>query len=99
VFGLVTAGYDGDIAVPSALILPWVVVISIAGLVAHFYLTKALSIAPASTVMPLDFVRLPAIAVVGMILYDEPLELLVFAGAALIFLGNFINIRHAGAQK
>jgi drug/metabolite transporter (DMT)-like permease len=98
VFGLVTAGYDGDIAVPSAVTLPWVVVISIAGLVAHFCLTKALSIAPAITVMPLDFVRLPAIAVVGMILYDEPLELLVFAGAALIFLGNYINIRHGGQR-
>ncbi|WP_322889078.1 MULTISPECIES: DMT family transporter [unclassified Yoonia] len=96
VFGLICAGYDGDIALPSGAILPWVVVISIAGLVAHFCLTKALSIAPASTVMPLDFARLPAIAVVGMLLYDEPLELLVFVGAALIFLGNYINIRHAG---
>jgi drug/metabolite transporter (DMT)-like permease len=98
VFGLVCAGYDGDIAVPSRAILPWVVVISVAGLVAHFCLTKALSLAPASTVMPLDFVRLPAIAVVGMVLYDEPLEVLVFAGAVLIFLGNYINIRHVGRR-
>ncbi|WP_019956396.1 DMT family transporter [Yoonia vestfoldensis] len=96
VFGLICAGYDGDIALPSGTVLPWVIVISVAGLVAHFCLTKALSIAPASTVMPLDFVRLPAIAVVGMVLYDEPLELLVFVGAALIFLGNYMNIRQAG---
>jgi drug/metabolite transporter (DMT)-like permease len=96
VFGLICAAYDGDIALPSNLVLPWVGVISVAGLVAHFCLTKALSIAPASTVMPLDFARLPAIAIVGMLLYDEPLELLVFVGAALIFLGNYINIRQAG---
>ncbi|MBQ1204211.1 MAG: DMT family transporter [Loktanella sp.] len=95
VFGLICAGYDGEIAVPSLALMPWVVVISIAGLVAHYCLTKALAIAPASTVMPLDFARLPTIAVVGMLLYGEPLELLVFVGATLIFVGNYINIRHA----
>lgn len=95
VFGLICAGYDGDIALPSAGLIPWVVVISIAGLVAHYCLTKALTIAPASTVMPMDFARLPTIAVVGMLLYDEPLELLVFIGAILIFAGNYINIRQS----
>ncbi|WP_322892426.1 MULTISPECIES: DMT family transporter [unclassified Yoonia] len=95
VFGLICAGYDGDIAVPSLALMPWVVIISIAGLVAHFCLTKALAIAPASTVMPMDFARLPTIAVVGMVLYNEPLELLVFVGAALIFLGNYVNIRQS----
>lgn len=95
VFGLICAGYDGDIAVPSLALMPWVVVISIAGLVAHYCLTKALAIAPASTVMPMDFARLPTIAVVGMLLYDEPLELLVFVGAVLIFAGNYINIRQS----
>jgi drug/metabolite transporter (DMT)-like permease len=94
VFALICAGYDGDIAWPSLALWPWVVVISVAGLVAHYCLTKALSIAPASTVMPMDFVRLPTIAVVGMLLYDEPLELAIFLGAALIFAGNYINIRH-----
>ena len=95
VFGLVCAGYDGDIALPSLHVLPWVVLIGCAGLLAHFCLTKALSIAPASIVMPIDFVRLPTIALVGMYLYGEPLEMLVFVGAALIFAANYINIRHA----
>jgi drug/metabolite transporter (DMT)-like permease len=97
-FGLIAAGYDGHITLPGLAFWPWLVIISIAGLVAHFCLTQALAIAPASTVMPMDFARLPAIAVVGMLLYDEPLELLVFVGAALIFLGNYINIRQAQRQ-
>jgi hypothetical protein len=42
--------------------------------------------------MPMDFARLPAIAVVGMLFYDEPLAWGVLAGAALIFAGNYINI-------
>lgn len=95
VFGLICAGYDGDIAVPSPQILPWVILIGCAGLLAHFCLTKALSIAPASVVMPIDFVRLPTIALVGMFLYGEPLEVWVFVGAAIIFAANYINITHA----
>jgi len=94
VFGLIAAGYDGDIALPSAASLPWVVVIGCAGLLAHFCLTNALSIAPATVVIPIDFTRLPVIAVVGMLLYNEPLDLFVFAGALVIFAGNYLNIWH-----
>ena len=99
VFGLICAGLDGDIARPSMQALPWVIGIGFAGLLAHFCLTKALSIAPASVVMPIDFVRLPTIAVVGMLLYGEPLELAIFVGAALIFVANYINITFAMRQS
>jgi len=92
VFGLIAAGYDGDIALPTATSLPWVVLIGCAGLLAHFCLTNALSIAPATVVIPIDFTRLPVIAVVGMLLYNEPLDLFVFAGALVIFAGNYLNI-------
>ena len=78
VFGLICAGYDGDITVPSLQALPWVILIGCAGLLAHFCLTKAISIAPVSVVMPIDFVRLPTIALVGMFLYGESLEIMVF---------------------
>jgi len=93
VFGLICAGIDGQIALPSPAAWPALVVIGCAGLFAHFCLTTALSIAPASIVMPLDFLRLPVIAVVGMALYGEPLELLVFVGGAIIFAANAINLR------
>lgn len=91
-FGLICAGYDGDIALPTAANLPWVVLIGLAGLVAHFCLTTALKLAPAAVVMPIDFARLPVIAIVGMLLYNEPLDLLVLLGAAIIFGGNYLNI-------
>lgn len=94
VFGLITAGFDGDIALPSAASLPYVVIIGCAGLLAHFCLTNALSIAPATVVIPIDFTRLPVIAIVGMLLYNEPLDLFVFAGALVIFAGNYLNIWH-----
>ncbi|MXQ07104.1 EamA family transporter [Alphaproteobacteria bacterium GH1-50] len=92
VMGLVASGWDGDITVPPLALWPWVALVGCAGLLAHTCLTKALSLAPATVVVPMDFLRLPAIAVVGMLLYSEPLDALVLLGAALIFAGNYLNI-------
>jgi drug/metabolite transporter (DMT)-like permease len=93
VFGLITVFWDGAVRWPTATTLPWLVVIGLTGLFAHLCLTSALRLAPASFVMPIDFVRLPLIAVVGALLYAEPLEFLTFFGAAFILLGNWLNIR------
>ncbi len=93
VFGLICAGFDGDIAWPTGVAWLWLALVGCAGLLAHFCMTKALSIAPATVVMPIDFARLPIIALVGMALYDEPLQLAVFVGAVLIFGANYLNIR------
>jgi len=98
VFGLVCAGFDGRIALPSATTAPWLALIGCAGLVAHFCLTRALSIAPATVVIPFDFTRLPVIAVIGMVFYHEPLDGFVFLGAAVIFAANYLNIRHEVAR-
>lgn len=92
IFGLICAGYDGDIAVPSLASLPWLILVAFAGLVAHFCITSALSLAPAAIVMPVDFARLPLIAVVGLVFYHEPIEVAVILGAVLIFGANYLNI-------
>lgn len=94
VFGLIMAGYDGDIALPTMEALPWVIVIGFAGLIAHYCLTTALSLAPASVVMPIDFIRLPVIAIVAAQVYSEPLDPWVFVGAAIIFGANYLNLQH-----
>ena len=91
-FGLVTAGYDGDIALPNTETLPWLVLIGVAGLLAHFCITNALAIARATVVVPIDFVRLPVIAIIGMLVYGEALDLWVLLGAGIIFAGNYLNI-------
>ena len=92
VFGIAFAGWDGDIAWPSFAIWPWVIAISFAGLGAHFCLTKALSLAPAIIVMPFDFARLPIIAIIGAIAYNEAIDPWVFLGAAIIFGSNYLNL-------
>ncbi len=92
IFGFLSAGYDGDIALPDAETLPWLILIGVAGLLAHFCITNALAIAPATVVVPIDFVRLPVIAIIGMLVYGEALELWVLLGAGIIFAGNYLNI-------
>jgi len=98
-FGLICAGIDGDITLPTLQTAPWLILIGFAGLAAHFCLTTALSFAPASFVMPIDFARLPTIAVVGMLFYEEPLSFLVFIGAGVIICANYLNIRYSRARS
>jgi len=93
IFGLFCAGYDGDIALPSVAAAPWLILIGAAGLAAHFCMTKSLSLAPASLVMPVDFARLPLIAVIGVVFYGESLDFYLVLGAALILAANYLNLK------
>jgi drug/metabolite transporter (DMT)-like permease len=78
---------------PAITDLPWLVVVGAAGLCAHYCMTQALRIADATIVVPIDFLRLPLIAVVGMIFYEEPFDWTIFLGAAIIFAGTYYSIR------
>ncbi len=73
--------------------LPAILVLGAAGLFAHYCMTNAFRIGDASLVVPLDFMRIPLIAVVGWWLYAEPLDIFVFAGAGLIITGILWNLR------
>lgn len=92
-FGLILAGWDGRMNLPDAQTLPWLALIGLAGVTAHTCLTTALSLAPASFVVMVDFLRLPVIAIVGAVWYAEPLDPLVIAGAAVILAANLVNLR------
>jgi drug/metabolite transporter (DMT)-like permease len=47
-------------------------------------------------VMPVDFVRLPLIAVIGMLFYGEILDIYVLLGAVLILIANYLNLKQRG---
>jgi drug/metabolite transporter (DMT)-like permease len=82
----------GGLPTPSAATLPWIGLVALSGLTAHYALTSALAAAPANVVAPMEFVRLPLIALVGVWFYGEPLRPAVFLGAALIVAGNLIGM-------
>jgi drug/metabolite transporter (DMT)-like permease len=78
--------------IPELPLLP-LIGICIGGLSAHFCLTNAYRHGDAVVVVPLDFMRLPLIALVGFWLYAEPLDPFVFAGAIIIIAGILQSLR------
>jgi drug/metabolite transporter (DMT)-like permease len=67
--------------------VPEVAALVLAGTGSQLCLSRALQLGEAAVVMPLDFLRLPLIAVVGWALYGEPLTPTLALGAAFILGG------------
>ena len=91
-FGFIMAGYDGQIDVPQGTEWGWLTLIGVCGLCAHFCITSALQLAPATVVTPFEFLRLPMVSIVGVWLYSEGLEWQVFVGALVVLGANWMNI-------
>ncbi len=62
-------------------------------LTAHYCIARAMQLVDASVVVPMDFMRLPLIALVGFLFYSEPLDWAVLIGGCIMFVGNYINIQ------
>jgi drug/metabolite transporter (DMT)-like permease len=77
---------------PAPADVPWILVIGAGSFIAHYSMTRAMKLGDATLVVPIDFLRLPLIAVVGALFYDEPLEAAVFIGAAIIFAGGYYSL-------
>lgn len=87
---LVAAG--PGVALVDARTFFWAAVCGLAGLAAHYSLNRASKLADAIVVAPMDFLRVPLIAVVGAMVYAEPLRLPVLIGAAVILAANALNL-------
>jgi drug/metabolite transporter (DMT)-like permease len=77
---------------PDLALLPAILVAGTMGLFTHYCLARAMALADATVVVPLDFLRLPLIALVGALYYGEPLQAMLFLGAAFILGGNLFSI-------
>jgi drug/metabolite transporter (DMT)-like permease len=80
-----------DWAWPTPKLYPFIVLMGIVGSTGHYCLTRATAAVDATVVAPLDFVRVPLTALMGYWLYNEPLTVFLFIGAALILVGNMLN--------
>jgi drug/metabolite transporter (DMT)-like permease len=67
--------------------------VGIAGLTSHYCLSNAFRAGDATLVVPLDFMRIPLIAVVGWVFYGEALDIFVLLGALIIVSGVLWNLR------
>lgn len=66
---------------------------AITGLSVHLCVAQAFRYGDAIVVVPLDFLRVPLIALIGWSFYGEPLDAVGLAGAGLIMGGVIWNLR------
>jgi drug/metabolite transporter (DMT)-like permease len=68
-------------------------VIAVTGLSIHLCMAQAFRYGDAIVVVPLDFLRVPLIALIGWSFYGEALDAFVLAGSGLIIAGVIWNLR------
>ena len=77
---------------PSVQTWGWVVVVAFCGTYSHYCFARAMQLADATVVVPMDFLRVPLTALVGWLAYSEKLDLLTLLGIGLILIGNVLNL-------
>ncbi len=86
------------LAAEPAALLPAAAALCLGGLLAQVSVVSAFRHGDAATVVPLDFLRIPAIAAVGAALYAEPIDGFVLLGAAVAAAGIAWVLRDARAR-
>lgn len=85
---------------PSPLMFAVTFIIGATTTVAHLMLTKAMSLAEASAIVPLEFIRLPMAVLIGFIWFSEILDTWTLVGAVIICCSAvYIARREALAAK
>ena len=67
--------------------------LGVSGATSHLCLSNAFRAGDATLVVPLDFLRVPLIAVVGWMFFNERLDVWVFVGVLVILAGILWNLR------
>ena len=85
---------------PSLITWTWLFCLAGAGTIGHLMYTKAIQLAEVSQLQPIDFVRLPIIALFGYIVFTEQPSIWVWIGGAVIFLSTaYVTHREATINK
>jgi drug/metabolite transporter (DMT)-like permease len=72
--------------------LPWMILMGVGSYTAHYSMTRAFKLVDATVAVPIDFVRLPLIAVVGALFYNEAFDPMIIVGATVIFAGTYYSL-------
>lgn len=82
----------GELRLPATGELLWLMVAATTALAAHYCLSRALSLADAAVVMPMDYLRLPLIMLLAWWIYGETVTVYLLLGAGLIIAGNVAGL-------
>ncbi|KAB2851071.1 MAG: DMT family transporter [Hyphomicrobiaceae bacterium] len=85
--------------VPDLKTFRFLAILSASGLVAQYAMARAYAHADAMVVMPIDYLRLPLIALVGTAFFSEALDPYVLLGGAVIIAGNWWNLKAERADR
>lgn len=77
---------------------PIILLLALSGTAAHLCLAAALRAAPLARMLPLDYLRLPIIAVIGALFYGEPFDPFILVGGAVVLVSVFLTQKKAAAR-
>ncbi|MCZ6885336.1 MAG: DMT family transporter [Alphaproteobacteria bacterium] len=81
---------------PDLMQFAWLLAIGACGTLGHICITRAFSISEATAVLPYDFMRLPLMAVLAWLVFDQVLDIWTGVGA-IIIIGSSLYIAHREA--
>jgi drug/metabolite transporter (DMT)-like permease len=79
--------------------VPWILAWGLVGLAAQHAMAQGLRLIDVTLGAPIDFARLPLIAIVGYALYDELMDPLTAVGALIIFGSNYYAVREETRRR
>ncbi len=81
------------LTMPAPALWPWVAAVGATGIAAHYCTARALTLADSGLVMPLHYLRVPLIAWLGWLIYDERVDSWLWLGGLVIFVSAMANLR------
>ena len=70
-----------------------IVFITAGVMTAHYCMARAFKLMELIAIVPIEYIRLPMIAVAGYLLYAEPIDIPTIVGSIAILVGNYLNVR------
>jgi drug/metabolite transporter (DMT)-like permease len=81
-----------NLTMPQGIQWAWLLVIGVSSMTSHFCMARAMQIADISVVVTLDFLRLPLITMVGVLIYAEAFHPIMVLGSLMVLSANLINV-------
>lgn len=79
------------LSIPNTTDLALLLLIGVTSIMGHFMFTKALEGDDVSSIITLDYLRLPILLTAGTLFYNEPLDAMFIVGGIIIISANWIN--------
>lgn len=79
--------------------LPWILLAGLTGLSAHYTMARAFKILDASVAIPIDYLRMPLIALIGFLLYGETVSPWLALGVTMILVSNYYALRAEARRR